>query len=391
MPITPPVGDGGGGFDPPILEVSPIGPYAFGNVAVGAHSDLTVTVSNVGGSAGNVSSVTIGGAPYSLIGLPAFPARLEIGGSFSFTLRFTPTVGGTFNDTLTVTAAMNNSPFTAAVSGTAPGGGASVGNGPGIISFPDTVITKTAVPDILEVVTNNGVGAVTVNAIALASGINFSLNTVPALPHTLTNPGDSLSFNVRFTPTVGGSLTDTLNITTTANNPAVPVSGNGVQITPVSILTQNSRQVLWSFVDGSGVVLHKQLDASNSLGLLTSPGALAGTLILNGTIWNSIGNEKVLRRMVVYYENVGVGALTCTVSTWRPSTPGGTIDTFDSKTQSINLGSAAADLTERVGFFDIQMAGEIIVVSFTRPASGGPLSLIGFLPEFEDKGERVAG
>lgn len=387
MPIQPPIGDGGGTLNPATLQVSPIGPYAFGNVAIGSHADLSITISNQGGVFGSVTGVTIGGAPYSLIGLPAFPASLAPGGSFTITLRFTPTIAGTFNDTFTVTSNMNNSPFTAAVSGTAPSA-ASVGNGPGIINFPDTVVTKTAVPDILEVVTNNGVGAVTVNAIALAAGVNFSLNGVPALPHTLTNPGDSLSFNVRFTPLSGGSLTDTLNITTTANSPAVPVSGNGVQITPVSILTQNNRQVLWSFVDGVGNVLHKQLDASNSLGLLTSPGALAGTLILNGTIWNSIGLEKALRRIRVYYENVGVGALTCTVSTWRPSLGA---DTFDSATQSINLGSVAADLSERVGFFDIQLAGEIIVVSFTRPASGGPLSLIGFLPEFEDKGERVEG
>src|SRR5580765_3303047 len=104
MPNTPPIDGGGGGFEPGILGVSPTGALAFGSVAVGSTADIPIVVSNDGGFKFQVDTVTVAGAPYSLIGLPALPAGLNPGDSFTFTLRFSPTIAGTFNDNLGITA-----------------------------------------------------------------------------------------------------------------------------------------------------------------------------------------------------------------------------------------------------------------------------------------------
>ena len=116
-------------------------------------------------------------------------------------------------------------------------------------------------------------------------------------------------------------------------------------------------------------------------------GQQLSTLIFNGTLWDVPGFEKKLRRIRFWYENYGVAVLTATVSSWRPSVGP---DSFDQKTANASIGTALADQTERTGFFEIQISGEIIIMQITNAGGGGAVSLIGFLPEFEDGGEKVA-
>jgi hypothetical protein len=81
----------GNGEPPPICQVSPTG-LDFGAVAVGNSSDLTFSVSNIGGSmlAGTVTEAC---DDYSILGDSTY--SLTAGQSREFTLRFAPTVTGT--------------------------------------------------------------------------------------------------------------------------------------------------------------------------------------------------------------------------------------------------------------------------------------------------------
>jgi hypothetical protein len=152
--------------------------------------------------------------------------------------------------------------------------------------------------------------------------------------------------------------------------------GNSTGIAPPT------NDVLWAVLQVGTVSLF----TLNSL-LLDS--AIAGVLIFNGTLWDEPGQEKKLRRIQVYYENYGIFTLTATVSVWRPSI---SADFFDQKIVTVSAGSALADLSERTMFFDIQIAGEIILLQLSRAASSGPVSITGALPEFEEGGgEKVAG
>jgi len=386
MPVPIPSDGGGGGFTPPELLVSPSGTLAFGSVAAGSTADIVITVSNFGSLSTKVSVISVGGIPYTLIGLPALPATLGPAQSFSFTLRFSPTVGGTFNDTLsiTATAGTDGSPYTAAISGTAPGAGGALNVSPSPVTFPTTIVTHTAVP-IPVVVKNIGTANVTINTIALLGGAPFGLTGLPALPLTLT-PGSTTTFNVTAAPTaVSGQLAivDTVRIGTAGiGNVDTTVFLQAVLLIPVGVIQDNLRRLLFSFTTNDPVVTTQYLDPTNL------NGQQAGVLIFNGTLWDVPGFEKKLRRVRFWYENFGVGVLTATVSSWRPSVGA---DSFDQKTASASIGTALADQTERTGFFDIQISGELIILQISRAGGGGAVSLLGFLPEFEDGGEKVEG
>jgi len=386
MPIIPP-GGGGGGFNPPELIVSPAGALGFGSVAAGSTADIVINVSNGGDLSFTLNSITIGGAPYSLIGLPTIPRTMKAGDNFNFTLRFSPVAAGTFNDTLNITCSTgtDGAPYSAAISGTAPGAGGALNVSPSPINFPTTIVTHSATP-IVVVVKNVGSANVTINTIALLGGTPFGLTGLPGLPLTLA-PGNTTTFNVTATPTapspLGGSYTDTLRIGTAAiGNVDTAVVLIAVLLIPVGIIQDNLRRLLFSSTTNAPVVTTQYLDATNL------NGQQAGTLIFNGTIWDVPGFEKKLRRIRFWYENYGVAVLTATVSSWRPSVG---VDSFDQKTANASIGTALADQTERTGFFEIQISGELIIMQITRVGGGGAVSLIGFLPEFEDGGEKVAG
>jgi hypothetical protein len=378
---------GGSGVSPADLSITPGGTLAFGSVAVGSTSDIVITAQNVGGSPTHIDSITIGGAPYSLIGLPTFPALLKVGSSLTFTLRFSPTVAGTFNDTLTVNAdsGTDNSPYVTPITGTGPGAGGALSVTPSPVSFPTTIVTHSATP-IAVVVKNIGTANVTINTIALLGGSPFGLTGLPGLPLTLT-PGSTTTFNVTATPLsaspTGGGFIDTVRIATTGiGNIDTGVFLQAVLLIPVGVIQDNLRRLLFSFTTNDPVVMTLYLDPTNL------NGQQAGTLIFNGTLWDVPGFEKKLRRVRFWYENFGVAVLTATVSSWRPSVGP---DSFDQKVVSASFGTVLADQTERTGFFDVQISGEIIILQISRVAGGGAVSLTGFLPEFEDGGEKVEG
>jgi hypothetical protein len=110
-------------------------------------------------------------------------------------------------------------------------------------------------------------------------------------------------------------------------------------------------------------------------------------LIFNGSVWDKPGYEKNLGRFEVFYEDYGVcTGLKLTIQVWRPSA---TPPVIDSQTRTISIGTVAADRTEKSAYFDVNMAGELILVTLTRNANTGPVSILGFTPWFIDAGEKV--
>jgi hypothetical protein len=383
MPIIPPGGGGGGGTTPPTLVVSPSGSLAFGSVAVGSTADISISISNGGDSPFTLNTVIVGGAPYSLIGLPVLPKTVKPLDVITFTLRFSPTIAGTFNDSLSVTTSSgtDNSPYSTAISGTAPGAGGALNVSPSPIIFPNTILTHAAAP-IVVTVKNVGSANVVINTIALLGGAPFGLTGLPALPLTLV-PNATTTFNVTATPGTVGFFADTVRIGTAGiGNVDTGVQIISVALIPVGIITDNLRRLLFSSTTSVPVVTTQYLDPSNL------NGQQASTLIFNGTIWDVPGFEKKLRRIRFWYENFGVAVLTVTVSSWRPNVGS---DSFDQKTANASFGTVLADQTERTGFFDVQISGEIIIMQISRAGGGGAVSLLGFLPEFEDGGEKVEG
>lgn len=74
--------------------------FAFANVAWGSTLDQTFTINNTGSAVMNISSLTFGGSGFALQGVA--PTTVAIGGTASFTIRFTPNAIGAFSGSVTI-------------------------------------------------------------------------------------------------------------------------------------------------------------------------------------------------------------------------------------------------------------------------------------------------
>ena len=80
---------------------------SFGNVPVGSNAGQSVTLINSGGENVTISAATASGNGFSLSGL-TLPLTLSPGASTSFTAKFSPSVAGAVNGTITITSDASN-------------------------------------------------------------------------------------------------------------------------------------------------------------------------------------------------------------------------------------------------------------------------------------------
>jgi hypothetical protein len=240
---------------------------------------------------------------------------------------------------------------------------------PTSVTFPKNVLGTT--PAMVTVALSNNTGGPIVVSGFTAVGLPFSCTT--AVPFTIA---DTTSTNITLQATydVVGSFLGSITVHSSGLDLVIPVSVMVVFLFSVNVLLNTSSAILLGFLNST-----EQFDGS------TFNPAIDSVLIFNGSLWNSPGNEKTLARMEVYYENVGVcTGLKLDISVWRPSD-----NAYDTQSKTITIGDVSADLSERSAYFDVNMSGELIVIQLTRLASSGPVSLLGFVPWFSDRGEKV--
>ncbi len=114
----------GAGVGAPVASLS-ASALNFGNIAVSASGNATVTLSNTGGSALSITAITAPTAPFTRSGgtCSATPISLAAGASCTLIYAFSPTALGSFSQPLTVTSNGGSPTFTLSgtgVSGAAP-------------------------------------------------------------------------------------------------------------------------------------------------------------------------------------------------------------------------------------------------------------------------------
>src|SRR5262249_12879981 len=118
-PVSAPV-TGIGQTPTAVLQIAPP-VVSFGGVAVNHQVNGTLTVSNVGGAAMVINSVTTPTTPFSATGLPPGGSSLPAGQSITLTFTFAPKAVGPFSDQVVVdtSAGKDTVPLsgTAAISG----------------------------------------------------------------------------------------------------------------------------------------------------------------------------------------------------------------------------------------------------------------------------------
>jgi hypothetical protein len=169
----------------------------------------------------------------------SFPAALNPGQSLTMQVQFKPTVAGSATGQLTINS-NSSSGSTAGVplSGTGTSANAQLSVNPVSLNFGSMAL-NTATTQSLTL-TSTGTSSVTVNSASI-TGSGFT-TVGGSFPVTL-NQGQSLTLQVQFKPTVAGSATGQLTISSNSSSgstTAVALSGTGASVAHQVDLTWNA-------------------------------------------------------------------------------------------------------------------------------------------------------
>ena len=188
---------------------------SFGQVAVGARSTLPVVLTNARSWRVTVSALQITGSGFSMTG-PALPLTLSAGQSISLTVTFAPSAAGAAGGSLFVVGPTLNIPLT----GTGTGAGQLI-IAPAPLNFGDVTVGATTT----QAMTLSATGANVTVSSASNSSSQFALDGA-SFPLTIA-VGQSMSFNVGFTPQKSGTVSGSLTFVSNASNPLAVESLSG--------------------------------------------------------------------------------------------------------------------------------------------------------------------
>jgi hypothetical protein len=203
---------------------------SFGGVIVNTAATKSVTLTSTGSAAVTVSAASVTGTGFSVSGA-TFPFTLNPGQAATLSVQFDPTASVSATGQLAVTSNSSSNPTSViALSGTGTTTTAALTSTLSInatsVSFGSVVVNAPAIQSVT--LQSTGTAAVTVNS-ATVAGTGFSLSG-GTFPATL-NPGQAVTLSVQFDPTVIGSATGQLTITSNSSiNPTSTISLSGTSV-----------------------------------------------------------------------------------------------------------------------------------------------------------------
>jgi ASPM-SPD-2-Hydin domain-containing protein/BACON domain-containing protein len=278
-----------------LLTVNPTS-VAFGNINLANNNTKSVTLTNSGTGSVTISQINVLGLGISVNGV-AIPTTLTAGQSTVLSIVYSPTILGIVAGSVTVVSNATNSPAVILATGT--GVQPQLTASPASLNFGNVAVGSSGTQTIT--LTNAGGAAATVSQ-AVASGAGYTMSGI-TLPMSLA-AGASTSFSVQFAPTVAGS--DSGSVTVTSNTPNSPtmvgMTGTGtgtvqhsVSLSWVASTTPNvvGYNIYRGTVSGGPYAV---LNASPNVGLTyTDMAVTAGqTYYYVVTAVDSSGNESVV-------------------------------------------------------------------------------------------------
>src|SRR5207244_491715 len=126
------------------LSATP-GSVSFGNVAVGTTVSQTITLTNSGTAALNISQGTVNGAGFSISGM-AFPVSLAPGQSSNLGVQFAPSAVGSMSGSVSLPSNAHNSPTIISLAGSgAQAASGQLSSNPASINFGNVVVASGSV------------------------------------------------------------------------------------------------------------------------------------------------------------------------------------------------------------------------------------------------------
>jgi Abnormal spindle-like microcephaly-assoc'd, ASPM-SPD-2-Hydin len=296
-------GTGGGSTgDPQSGVLSPSSTtVSFGNVNVGSSGTQSVTVTNTGTAAVNISSAQISGTGFTVVGgNPS--ASVPVGQSITVQLQFAPTTHGAASGTLAVTSDASNSPLSISLNGTGMQPALTIS--PASLNFSNVIVGQTGTQAVT--LTNSGNASLTMN-LATISGTGFGMSGL-TLPSNI-GAGANIQFNVTFTPTSTAGSTGTVVFTDNATGSPQTLTMTGSALASGSSLGSNPGSFNFSSVAVG--------QSSQQTFTLTNSGNATvkiGTVTANGTGFSASGLSAG--------QQIAAGASTTLTGTFAPTTTG---------------------------------------------------------------------
>lgn len=213
---------GGGGTTAPAVTFSSAA-LSFGTIGTGASSTVqNVTLTNSGNATLAINSATASGD--FAVASNGCLATLGSGSSCVLGLTFTPTAVGARTGTLSLATNAANSPQTVALTGT---GGTSQSTVSSAALVFGSVTIGNSSPSQTLTITNGGTAPLAISGLKLATGDFTQMSTNCSAAVAV---GGSCQVVLLFTPTVTGTRTSTLTVTSNAGNSpqVVALSGTGL-------------------------------------------------------------------------------------------------------------------------------------------------------------------
>jgi len=262
---------------------------AFGNVAVGNSQTKALSITNTGSSNVNVSSVSVNGNGYAGSALN-LPYTLSPGQTMQVNVTFAPPAAGTDGGSVYVTGYMQGSHYRrwrsrdtstsakASLSGTgvSPAAG-QIAASPATLSFGSILPGQSQT--LVNTLTNTGNASVTISGAGLSNSA-FAVGGL-SLPATLP-AGQSVTFNVIFSPTTSGTISGTLTILSNASDAQLNVALTGTCATAGQLTLTPTTLNFGSVTDGSNAVLSGTLTASGSSVTVSSATSTSSEFVLSG-------------------------------------------------------------------------------------------------------------
>lgn len=225
------------------LSVAP-GSANFGSVAVGTKNSQVLQLKNTGGSLVVLSAASISGSGFSMSRL-YIPLWMAPGVTMNLTVTFLPTSSGSRTGSITIKSNGSNPTLTIPLSGTGSIATRTLSLSASSLNFGNQMVSGSSTLGVT--VKNTGNSSVSISQVGV-SGAGFGIGggfigaTIAA--------GQSATLNVVFAPTLTGSVTGKVTITSNASNSpnSVATSGTGVSNTAHWVALD------WAASTSSGVV-----------------------------------------------------------------------------------------------------------------------------------------
>jgi hypothetical protein len=188
----------------------------FGKVPVGKQTSQSVSVTNTGKSALNITQATLSNTQFSMSGMTV-PMALAAGQSGNISVSVNPATAGSLSGTLTVQGDSGTSPVAVSLSATGVSPQPQISLSSSSVDF-GTVGTGSQ--GTASVVVSNTGGADLIISVITVNGTDFAVSGVTT-PKTIS-AGQSASMSLAFHPAAAGAVTG--SITITSNDPVTPAS-----------------------------------------------------------------------------------------------------------------------------------------------------------------------